>query len=210
VEQRSQILSEAIRHSYFVIMSASALEAKNEGTAAWSAGNFSSAAEHFSKAIEIGGDKEFLKVLHSNRSAAYLKLNRITEALKDGNQCISLDPNYAKGYTRKGDALLASKQFTEAFNAYNAGLRVAPTDATLKEKSEQAMRAIRNAAEATSASANRSFGGNTNFSYVDPSLNHPYVKYAQIGIIALCFLYLIPFFPYSWRYIAQRYFNFRV
>jgi len=78
-----------------------AIQAKADGAAAWSAGNFSQAAEHFTTAINLGGDKEFLKVLHSNRSAAYLKLNRITEALKDGNKCVELDNNWVKGYARE-------------------------------------------------------------------------------------------------------------
>jgi hypothetical protein len=38
------------------------LEEKELGAAAWSAGNYPLAITHFTNAIEIGGDKEFIKV----------------------------------------------------------------------------------------------------------------------------------------------------
>jgi tetratricopeptide (TPR) repeat protein len=180
-----------------------ALQAKSDGATAWSAGNFLLAVEHFTTAINLGGDKEFLKVLHSNRSAAYLKLTRITEALKDGNKCVELDSNWVKGYARKGDALLASKQFTEAYNAYNAGSRLAPNDNTMKEKMEQAMRAMRNAAEPPrSTSGSSSPFGNVN---VPPTPEAGrYVQIAQVSILVLTLLYMIPLFPGNYRTIAHK------
>eukprot|EP00598_Pedospumella_elongata_P006108 CAMPEP_0184974678 /NCGR_PEP_ID=MMETSP1098-20130426/6099_1 /TAXON_ID=89044 /ORGANISM="Spumella elongata, Strain CCAP 955/1" /LENGTH=421 /DNA_ID=CAMNT_0027497293 /DNA_START=20 /DNA_END=1285 /DNA_ORIENTATION=- len=181
-----------------------AIQAKADGAAAWSAGNFSQAAEHFTTAINLGGDKEFLKVLHSNRSAAYLKLNRITEALKDGNKCVELDNNWVKGYARKGDALLASKQFTEAYNAYNAGSRIAPNDASMQEKMEQAMRAIRNASDQTSRA---SAGSSSPFAGVNvpptPSADK-YVQIAQTAVLVLAVLYMIPFLPSSYRTLSHK------
>ena len=39
------------------------IEAKEKGAAAWVAQDFNLAVAHFSTAIEIGGDKDFLKVL---------------------------------------------------------------------------------------------------------------------------------------------------
>lgn len=183
-----------------------ATQAKSDGAAAWSAGNFSQAAEHFTTAINLGGDKEFLKVLHSNRSAAYLKLNRITEALKDGNKCVELDNNWVKGYARKGDALLASKQYTEAYNAYNAGSRIAPNDATMKEKMEQAMRAIRNAAEQTSSSSTRSSNSSPFAGANIPATPaaDKYVQIAQSAVLVLAVLYMIPFLPGSYRTISHK------
>lgn len=178
---------------------AAALQAKNDGSTAWSAGNYVLAAEHFTTAINIGGDKEFLKVLYSNRSAAYLKLSKITDALRDGNKCVELDSNWAKGYARKGDALLASKQYTEAYNAYNSGARIAPNDAAMKEKCEQAMRAMRNATESATnaARSSTSSAGSTR-----PA--HPYAQYAQIAILVLAALYAIPLFSASYRNISHK------
>ena len=39
------------------------IEAKERGAAAWLAQDFNLAVTHYSTAIEIGGDKDFLKVL---------------------------------------------------------------------------------------------------------------------------------------------------
>jgi tetratricopeptide (TPR) repeat protein len=177
---------------------AAALQAKADGSAAWSVGNYPLAAEHFTTAINIGGDKEFLKVLHSNRSAAYLKLNKITEALRDGNKCVELDSGWAKGYVRKGDALLASKQFTEAYNAYNSGARIAPSDTTIKEKCEQAMRAMRNAAESTSNASRSSTTAGTGGPV------EPYVQYAQLAILVLTVVYAVPLLSLNYRYLSYR------
>jgi stress-induced-phosphoprotein 1 len=179
---------------------AAAIQAKTDGTTAWSAGSYSLAAEHFTTAINIGGDKEFLKILYSNRSAAYLKLNKITEALKDANKCVELDINWLKGYARKGDALLASKQYTEAYNAYNTGARIAPNDAAIKEKCEQAMRAIRNAADATSSQRSTGSAGSAASSGPAPL----YVQYVQVAILVLTVLYLMPFFGASYRNLSHK------
>ncbi|KFM24077.1 STIP1-like protein [Auxenochlorella protothecoides] len=46
--------------------------------------------------------------LYSNRSAALLNLNKVTKALADAEACISLRPDWDKGYFRKGLALEAA------------------------------------------------------------------------------------------------------
>ena len=50
-------------------------EAKAAGSAAWQGGNFEEAVRLFGVAIDnsVPTEKEFLKLLYSNRSAAYLK-----------------------------------------------------------------------------------------------------------------------------------------
>lgn len=50
-------------------------EAKAAGSAAWQIGNFDEAVRLFGVAIESSDstNKDFLKILYSNRSAAYLK-----------------------------------------------------------------------------------------------------------------------------------------
>lgn len=166
---------------------------KAEGNEAWSKGDYLKAVEHFTSAIEQtpsdeSSHKDFLKIIFSNRSAAYLKMGRSPAALKDANKCIQLDQDWPKGYTRKGDALLASKQFTEAYNAYNSGLRVAPNDTSLKEKAEQAMRAIQNSSNSSSSSSS---SGSSSSS----TANAPqsiYQKYLKIFSLVCTVLFLLP------------------
>lgn len=156
-------------------------EAKTQGGAAWSAGDYPKAIEQFSQAISLASpdEREFLKVLYSNRSAAYLKTNKATESLADATKCVELDSNWAKGYVRKGDALSFMKKHTDAYNAYNSAQRMAPNDALITEKCESAMRGIRNA-----ASPPRSSGANA------PMVG--LILYLRMAAIILAFLYLIP------------------
>jgi tetratricopeptide (TPR) repeat protein len=171
--------------------------AKAEGTKAWQAGNFPQAIKHFSEAIDSAtpSNKEFLKILYSNRSAAWLKVGKASEALTDGEKCVSLDNQWTKGYTRKGDALYQLKRYTEAYNAYNSGLRIDGNDSTLKEKVEQAMRAIRNesSSSSTSSSSNTSSRPNTSTSNGATLAVTGQVRLAKMAVIVLGFVYLIPF-----------------
>jgi serine/threonine-protein phosphatase 5 len=43
-----------------------------------------------------------------------MKLENYGLALEDGNQAVSLDPNYLKGYYRKGSALLVLNKLEES------------------------------------------------------------------------------------------------
>eukprot|EP01036_Dinobryon_divergens_P031736 gene31736-41191_t len=176
-----------------------AQEAKNAASVAWNSGNYEVAIDQFSKAISFipspkssNESKELSKILYSNRSAALLKEKRIAEALQDANKCIEIDQTWAKGYARKGDALLANKLATDAYNAYNSGLRMCPNDSVLTEKSEQAMRVIRNS---TSSSSSSSSSSNTSAyrSSGTKTISTMVKEYAKIGCLIASFCYLIPF-----------------
>jgi tetratricopeptide (TPR) repeat protein len=170
-------------------VSAEAVQLKADGNSAWASGNYLSAIESFGKAIEkdTTKDSEFLKVLYSNRSAAYLKLGHNKEALDDAEQCIKLDQKWSKGYARKGDALLAAKNATQAYNAYNTGLRMTPGDKVLVEKLEVAMRNMRNASESTSSS------GANGGSVVITGISGKIQQFCNSFSLVLVFMYLIPF-----------------
>jgi len=72
-------------------------------------------------------------VLFSNRSACYAGLKKFEEALSDAEQCISLKPDFHKGFGRKGAALFGLGKLQEASAAYEDGLKVAPGDANLTQ-----------------------------------------------------------------------------
>jgi len=48
-------------------------------------------------------------VLYSNRSFCHVKLGGAFEAFRDANTCITLRPEWTKGYYRKGAALMLLK-----------------------------------------------------------------------------------------------------
>lgn len=107
----------------------SAIEFKNKGNTHLQNGEYDLAIEAYSKAIELNPTDH---VFFSNRSAAYLSKGDAFNALNDAEKCVEISPAWPKGYSRKGAALHALKRYTEAIDAYQVGLRIAPTDAGLK------------------------------------------------------------------------------
>lgn len=93
------------------------------------AGKTTQAIEFYTKAINADGSNH---VYFSNRSAAYLKHGDAHNALEDANSCLGLNPDFVKGYSRKGAALHTLKRYNDAITAYQAGLDKFPDDAGLK------------------------------------------------------------------------------
>jgi stress-induced-phosphoprotein 1 len=67
------------------------------------------------------------KALYSNRCAAYIKLMEPAYALKDAEKCLQLDPNFVKGYARKGTSHHLLKEYHKALDAFDKGLKLDPT-----------------------------------------------------------------------------------
>jgi len=107
-----------------------AVEYKALGNAALQAGKISEAISNYTKAIDLDGSNH---VYFSNRSAAYLKKGNGTNALEDANSCINLNPQFAKGYSRKGAALHELKRYNDSIAAYDEGLEKFPSDVGLKK-----------------------------------------------------------------------------
>lgn len=79
--------------------------------------------------------------MYSNRSAAYAKAGQYENALKDADKTIELNPQWPKGYSRKGSALSYMQKYVEAFEVYQKGLEIDPNNAAL----QQGQAEIRNA-----------------------------------------------------------------
>lgn len=105
-----------------------AAEMKALGNAALQAGKFTEAIEHYTKAIQLDGSNH---VYYSNRSAAYLSKGDANNALEDAISCLGLNPQFSKGYSRKGAALHALKRYNDAIAAYEEGLKSFPDDPAL-------------------------------------------------------------------------------
>ncbi|TFY60717.1 hypothetical protein EVG20_g7325 [Dentipellis fragilis] len=102
---------------------------KAEGNKAFSAKNYDLAIELFTKAIELDANNH---VLWSNRSAAKAGKRQYEGALEDAEQCIKVNPTWAKGYARKGAALHGERRYAEAVEAYETGLKIEDSDALRK------------------------------------------------------------------------------
>ncbi|KAL9183613.1 hypothetical protein ACHAXT_004469 [Thalassiosira profunda] len=110
---------------------------KAEGNKALQAGNLTEAIEKYSAAINADGTNH---VYYSNRSAAYLKKGDGNNALEDAVSTININPDFSKGYSRKGAALHALKRYNDSIAAYEEGIQKFPDDAALKKGLEQVQR----------------------------------------------------------------------
>lgn len=100
-----------------------------KGNEKFSAGIFDEAISFFSQAIELDPSNH---VLYSNRSAAHSSLRDYDAALDDANKCISLRPDWGKGYSRLGAAYFGLEQWQSAIEAYETGLKHDPSSELLK------------------------------------------------------------------------------
>ena len=91
----------------------------------FAAGDPKMAIQMYTDAIRLSGPSH---TLYSNRSACYCAARRYVEAFEDACKCIDLMPTFTKGYTRKGAALYGMDRWKEAIAAYEAGLKMDPTD----------------------------------------------------------------------------------
>lgn len=186
----------------------SAEDLKNQGSDAYRAGNYSQAVEDFSAAIalETGTSteaKQFSKLVYSNRSAAYLQLKEYGKALADANKIVeSLDPEWSKGYVRRGDAYFALKDYTRAYNAYQRAERLDPSESAYKAKTEKALEWITYESQrnSTRSSAN---GGGFGSGNVGGARSAPPVSGTLGHIKGLCgkgvgIFFLLYILPLSW------------
>jgi stress-induced-phosphoprotein 1 len=132
------------------------LQCKAKGNAALQAGNVTEAIEHYSSAIRLDGSNH---VYFSNRSAAYLRKGDAQNDLEDANACVGLNPEFTKGYSRKGAALHSLKRYNDSIAAYEAGLAKFPDDAAMKKGLEDVKKEKENPYGISSGGAGGSMGG---------------------------------------------------
>ena len=111
-----------------------AKEWKDEGNALVKEKKYKEALDCYSKAIEVDPNDP---ILYSNRSAMHLNLSEFDEAINDAEKAISLKPDYAKAYLRKGKALEGQQRIQEALDTYKLGLEKDKTNAQLLEASQE-------------------------------------------------------------------------
>ena len=126
----------------------SADEYKQQGNDAFRLKKFDEAITYFTKAIEASEVPNH--VLYSNRSASYTSLHKYQDALKDAEECVKINPTWAKGYNRVGAAEFGLGIYDEAINSYKKALELDPSNAMAKEGLEAAQDAQANSAPGTS------------------------------------------------------------
>ena len=97
-----------------------ALILKQQGNLQFLIKNHEKSIESYSQAIDLEPSNHFL---YSNRSYAYLKFEKLDDALRDANKCIALQPEWGKGYERKAAVYIHQKEFDQAEAVHQLGMR---------------------------------------------------------------------------------------
>lgn len=106
-----------------------AVQLKDQGNKALSAGEFDKAISLYSQAIDLEPTNH---VFYSNRSAAYAKKGNYEKSLEDAKKTTEIKPDWGKGYSRLGAALSYLNRDLEAMEAYQEGLKHDPNNEQLK------------------------------------------------------------------------------
>ena len=95
------------------------LAEKQKGNDALKENKVEEAVKIYSKALGIDPINVLTNAkLYFNRSIAYLKLKKVTEAIDDCSTAIKLDDTYIKAYLRRAKLYMDSEQYEEAIRDY--------------------------------------------------------------------------------------------
>ncbi|KAK8706471.1 hypothetical protein V6N13_050036 [Hibiscus sabdariffa] len=104
---------------------------KDKGNEFFKAGNYLKAAALYTQAIKQDPSNP---TLYSNRAAAFLNLVKLNKALADAETTITLNPQWEKGYFRKGCILEAMERYDDALAAFQISLQYNPQSAEVSRK----------------------------------------------------------------------------
>ncbi|RZC48924.1 hypothetical protein C5167_017351 [Papaver somniferum] len=112
-------------------MAESGTSLKDQGNEFFKAGNYLKAAAIYTQAIKKDPSNA---TLYSNRAAAFLHLVKLSKALADAETTITLNPEWDKGYFRKGCVLEAMERYDDAIAALQIALQYNPQSAEVSRK----------------------------------------------------------------------------
>jgi len=103
--------------------------ARQEGNELFKSGKFADAIVKYSDAMKRNPKDH---VPYSNRAACYQKLMEWQLALKDADTCITMEPTFVKGWSRKAGIHYFLKEYHKAMDAYNEILKLEPENEEAK------------------------------------------------------------------------------
>ena len=118
---------------------------KTQGNAALSAQKYAEAAELYSKAIALEPSEA---TYFSNRAAAHAALEQWQQSLDDSYEVVTLRPEWAKGWVRRGSALMGLKKYEEARKAYLKATQLEPGNDQIQQFMDAAEAKAKAAAKA--------------------------------------------------------------
>uniref|UniRef100_A0A7S3W520 Uncharacterized protein n=1 Tax=Emiliania huxleyi TaxID=2903 RepID=A0A7S3W520_EMIHU len=118
------------------------LECKERAIEYFNEQNYKGAVDLLRKAIKLDPENH---IFYSNRAAAYMALEQYDKALADAEECIRLQPTWAKGYSRKGAALFRMDKLAGARDAFEQGLDLDRDNATYVRCTKQELQLVMDA-----------------------------------------------------------------
>ncbi|CAA7029063.1 unnamed protein product [Microthlaspi erraticum] len=103
-------------------------EEREKGNEFFKEQKYPDAIKHYTEAIKRNQKDP---KAYSNRAACYTKLGAMPEGLKDAEKCIELDPTFSKGYSRKAAVQFFMKEYDNAMETYQEGLKHDPNNQEL-------------------------------------------------------------------------------
>jgi len=118
------------------------LEYKERAIECFNEQNYKGAVDLLKKAIKLDPENH---IFFSNRAAAYMALEQYDKALADAEDCIRLQPSWAKGYSRKGAALFRMDKLAGARDAFEKGLQLDPQNSVYVRSTRQELQLVMDA-----------------------------------------------------------------
>ena len=110
-------------------------ELKSRGNTAYEQKRWEEAHFVYSAALDIDCTTfDTSYAIFGNRSAVNVKLGKGQQALEDANSALLIHPTWAKGFSRKGQALACLKRYRESTKAFEAALELKPKSKNLKKR----------------------------------------------------------------------------
>jgi len=103
---------------------------KEQGNAAFKAGDHAKAIEYYTYATELDPKNP---IFFTNRSTAYFKMKKYEKSLRDANKAIKLDKSWAKGYYRKGLALMEIGNYKDALTELKQAEKLNPDSVSFSQ-----------------------------------------------------------------------------
>ena len=137
---------------------ATAQEEKDAGNLFYKNKEYDNAIAAYTRAIELDDKSETAALCYSNRSAVFQVQKKFARAEKDAQLCLTIKPDFIKGYIRLAVAQRKQNKFDEAAKTVTAGLKLAPDDAELAKTLEAIEKAREKKTEVTVVAAKGSGG----------------------------------------------------
>lgn len=107
-----------------------AQDIRMEGNKFFEMGDTVKAMEKYKEALKVDPTSE---IICGNICTIHYKNNEMDEAEFYANECIRLNPDWPKGYFKKGMVLLKKGEYLDSMNCFIKGLELAPDDVEMKK-----------------------------------------------------------------------------